>query len=28
MITLDGDVLTVETSRSNMALLDAFEQQS
>ena len=28
IIALDADVLTVETSRSNMALLDAFEQQS
>ncbi len=26
IIALDADVLTVETSRSNMALLDAFEQ--
>jgi 5-methyltetrahydropteroyltriglutamate--homocysteine methyltransferase len=25
---LDADVLTVETSRSNMALLDAFEEQA
>jgi len=28
IIALDADVLTVETSRSNMALLDAFEQQA
>jgi len=28
IIDLDADVLTVETSRSNMALLKAFEQQS
>ncbi len=28
IIDLDADVLTVETSRSNMALLDAFEQQA
>lgn len=28
IIALDADVLTIETSRSNMALLDAFEQQS
>lgn len=28
IIALDADVLTVETSRSNMALLDAFERQS
>jgi len=28
IIALDADVLTVETARSNMALLDAFEQQS
>lgn len=28
IIALDADVLTVETSRSNMALLDVFEQQS
>ncbi|MCJ8319230.1 MAG: 5-methyltetrahydropteroyltriglutamate--homocysteine S-methyltransferase [Colwellia sp.] len=27
IIDLDADVLTVETSRSNMALLDAFEEQ-
>ncbi|MBL4942631.1 MAG: 5-methyltetrahydropteroyltriglutamate--homocysteine S-methyltransferase [Colwellia sp.] len=27
IIALDADVLTVETARSNMALLDAFEQQ-
>jgi len=27
IIALDADVLTVETSRSNMALLDAFEEQ-
>ncbi len=28
IIALDADVLTVETSRSNMALLDAFEQRA
>jgi 5-methyltetrahydropteroyltriglutamate--homocysteine methyltransferase len=28
IINLDADVLTVETSRSNMQLLDAFEQQA
>jgi len=28
IIALDADVLTVETARSNMALLDAFEQQA
>jgi len=28
IIALDADVLTVETSRSNMALLDAFEEQA
>jgi len=28
IIALDADVLTVETSRSNMALLDAFEQKA
>ncbi len=28
IIALDADVLTVETSRSNMALLNAFEQQA
>ncbi|RHW76832.1 5-methyltetrahydropteroyltriglutamate--homocysteine S-methyltransferase [Colwellia sp. RSH04] len=28
IIALDADVLTVETSRSNMALLDAFDQQA
>lgn len=28
IISLDADVLTVETSRSNMALLDAFEKQA
>ena len=28
IIALDADVLTVETSRSNMALLDAFERQA
>lgn len=28
IMALDADVLTVETSRSNMALLDAFEEQS
>jgi 5-methyltetrahydropteroyltriglutamate--homocysteine methyltransferase len=28
IIALDADVLTVETSRSNMALLDAFEEQT
>jgi 5-methyltetrahydropteroyltriglutamate--homocysteine methyltransferase len=28
IIALDADVLTIETSRSNMALLKAFEQQS
>lgn len=27
IIDLDADVLTIETSRSNMAVLDAFEQQ-
>ncbi len=28
IIALDADVLTVETSRSNMALLDAFDEQA
>jgi len=28
IIALDADVLTVETSRSNMALLDAFDKQA
>lgn len=28
IVALDADVLTVETSRSNMALLDAFDEQS
>jgi len=28
IIALDADVLTVETSRSNMSLLDAFDQQA
>jgi len=28
IIALDADVLTVETSRSNMALLDAFDERA
>ncbi len=28
IVALDADVLTVETSRSNMSLLDAFDEQA